>query len=622
MEAVSARAKRATHILLKAGADPNALDDKQVAPLHMALDDNDPEFMTMLLNNGAKVDIGISDFKPIHLAARESKNKALQLLLEKGADPDAGKAVNNTPLQVAAGAGNTEGVDILLKAGADISAGVHIYPRKYSEDEIKEKNLWAPALYNAIHAKKWDTARFLIEAGAPLKFNDGGMDYLNMLRNKYKDNPDEVYKTIELMLQKGADPNFGVRYTRESKNSQYAPALGYAFWDNQQKLVKLFLKYHADPNISYNNWTLLHSAVYDNQTEMVNLLLEHGAYQDARSDDKQTALMIAVYQKEPNLEIIDALLKNGASPYINDGRKGNLPVNPFCYAAKFLGPEVIKIFLKYDADPTKAISNDEEKSGPLTFAIRGAQNENLKLLTQKRKWLKEKDKDGYTPLMTAAVCDNPTAASLLIKKGAKVLQKSKKGENAIEIALCAGNWQVAKKMVRQSHLSSIPSALAAFPFKIIAIILMLDTFLWTLCNSFFVSSKFLQMLAGYNVLFCTMAETILLIWLLILLPFEGFEKVKHKPVLTTILSGVLGIVIFVLHFGGAFSAFEDFFVGAHTGLAQIIIPFLTKIPFLKTLKLELQILIVLLILLTVFFAIARLLSNRARKIRRLKRRAR
>jgi ankyrin repeat protein len=88
-------------LLIKAGANPNALDKSGVAPLHRAVRQRCAEAVDSLLRNGAAVRLkNKSGSTPLHLAVQntgrggagspESKNyqrEIIELLLKAGADP-------------------------------------------------------------------------------------------------------------------------------------------------------------------------------------------------------------------------------------------------------------------------------------------------------------------------------------------------------------------------------------------------------------------------------------------------------------------------------------------------------------------------------------------------------
>ena len=127
--------------LLRAGADPNALNRRDASALHYACDPrplgltwNPPaqrRVLEQLLDAGARIDqVEKAGAQPLHRAVRARSPEAVRCLLERGADPRARHAKQgSTPLQLAhhsTGAGGTKGaraeqeaiVALLLEHGA------------------------------------------------------------------------------------------------------------------------------------------------------------------------------------------------------------------------------------------------------------------------------------------------------------------------------------------------------------------------------------------------------------------------------------------------------------------------------------------------------------------------
>ncbi|MBD0391720.1 ankyrin repeat domain-containing protein [Wolbachia endosymbiont of Pentalonia nigronervosa] len=111
-------------ILLKNGADVNAVDKNSVTPLHLAARGGYVEVVENLLLEGANINAVDSEYgaTPLHIAAESGYINILGILLKKGADINAIDKKAETPLHVAARNNHIEVVKVLLENKADVDA--------------------------------------------------------------------------------------------------------------------------------------------------------------------------------------------------------------------------------------------------------------------------------------------------------------------------------------------------------------------------------------------------------------------------------------------------------------------------------------------------------------------
>lgn len=140
------------------------------------------------------------------------------------------------------------------------------------------------------------------------------------------------YRAARMLLERGADPN---RYEQgvsvmtrrfadgrppekfEVLGHPYAPIASLTFYDTPEAalLVEKLLEHGADPNVlTVTGETPLQKAVRADDEILVERLLDAGADVNARSESNQTALQWAVNAQQPELRIIQLLLKAGAVP--------------------------------------------------------------------------------------------------------------------------------------------------------------------------------------------------------------------------------------------------------------------------------------------------------------------
>ena len=93
-------------------------------------------------------------------------------------------------------------------------------------------------------------------------------------------------------------------------------------------------------------YTLLHAAAAFNRTDLINLLLKHGATIDVRSIDGSTALMVASEQGQ--VAAVQLLLKQSASVDLASANDG---ISSLISAARNGHASVVAVLLKHSADP-------------------------------------------------------------------------------------------------------------------------------------------------------------------------------------------------------------------------------------------------------------------------------
>jgi len=120
-----------------------------------------------------------------------------------------------------------------------------------------------------------------------------------------------LYSKLRKLLNDGVDI--------EQKNKFGDTPLFFAIYQNDSKLVKILLKYGANPNVIDRNglYTPLSEAISSNNMEIVKLLLKHGANVNYQYKKCETALTEATKGCK-KFELVKLLLKHGANPKIMD----------------------------------------------------------------------------------------------------------------------------------------------------------------------------------------------------------------------------------------------------------------------------------------------------------------
>ena len=476
---------------LSAGADPNARDKSGNTPLHGAASFNkNPAVIAALVKAGANLKAratgAVSGLTPLHVAATFNENPAvITTLVKSGADPNARDESGSTPLHDAATrpSENPAIISALVKAGADPNTRdksgdtpLHDAARFTEIPAVIAALLKAGADVNARTPERFINRETSMGGGeTPLHYaashNDKNPAIITALVAHGADVNAKTYKTsfsrgetpLEIARKKNK-PAFIAAFSaeavaafrekerkaaaaarkREMEQRLLAARVSCGKWNTSgffkqagEKDVARCLGGGSEPNARnrYGETPLHMAAKFGKAPAVIAALKKAGANLKAKDKKDRTPLhTAAVFSKAP--AVVTALIEAGADLGARDAR-GRTPLQ---FAQKFSKtPAVVAVLRKAtppekteDAAPKRqagrrtgtARVSCEKWNTPSFF--RSADAADLsRCLKVKKSYAR--NKYGRTPLHYAAQGEAHALVSALVKAGAKVNARDKRG---------------------------------------------------------------------------------------------------------------------------------------------------------------------------------------------------
>jgi ankyrin repeat protein len=391
------------HLLLRAGADPKAINRYGASPLSEAALRGNAAMVEALLKAGADPNTLTSrDGETVLMtAARGGNLEVVKALVSRGANVNARENfMGQTALMWAAAERHPEIVKYLLENGADGKVLSRDHETKMPRLSAASSVTPMPrggltALQFAAREGDIESARHLLDAGASIDQPDadGASALIIAAINKQ-------YSFAKYLLERGADPNVADVRGRTAL---------YAAIDMRNE------DYSAMPSRKeFDPYTSL---------ELIQLLLDRGA-------DPNLALTRALPGRS-GMDSGDTALEAGSTPLMRAARAGDV--------------EVMRRLLAKGADPHRTTA--QQKNNILTFAAgAGYRDKNttgteagaleaVKLALAQGLDIHYKNARGETALHGAAHRGADSIVEYLIQQGAKIDEKSVQGFTPLDIAM-------------------------------------------------------------------------------------------------------------------------------------------------------------------------------------------
>jgi ankyrin repeat protein len=315
----------AVRALLGQGASVNAAEADGTTALHWASYRDDVDTADLLIRAGVRVnaanDLGAT---PLWTASLNGSEAMVRRLLTAGADPNAALRRGETPVMVAARSGNPLVVEQLIARGANVNA---------TAARGQTALMWAVA------QKHPEVVKVLLAHGADVRArSDVWNEVMAVSPHGYLDYNRAIPHggdTALMFAARAGDLSSAALLVAAGANVNDVDAWGVsatvlATHAGHGELVEFLLDNGADPNAAAAGFTALHEAIMRRDEKTASALLARGADPNAPLRNwTPTRRSSHDFNFEPDL----------------------VGATPFWLAARFSEPAVMRLLLKYGADP-------------------------------------------------------------------------------------------------------------------------------------------------------------------------------------------------------------------------------------------------------------------------------
>lgn len=414
--AIENGATRIVELLLKNGANKEALNEEAQTPLLLAINLENSDIVSLLLQHGVQTDVGISStgVSPLSLAALHRNHSIMKLLLNGGACMAIPNKAGITPLHFAVKYRDHDMVKLLLEHAFKTNDGQH----GKEILNLCDNDGSTPLLY-AVASNNEAIAKTLIDAGADVTIasKSGASPLYLAAYHGYSE-------AVKLLLQHGANIN-DQRY-KEGSSPLHAAAE-----KENMGIIKILLDVGANKEIrDKKGKTPLFVAVESGRLQNTVLLLCKGASTNVVDFDGNSLLHAAVFSD--SVQVVQQLLRcKGGAGLLN--AKNNKGDTPLILSVDCETVDVLKLLLAAGADPD--LTNNDGDTLLHVAADAGSCEKIIFLLElNKNQNINVQNNFGETALHYAAESGQVDAVRLLLELGADPLIEAEYGNTAKDSA--------------------------------------------------------------------------------------------------------------------------------------------------------------------------------------------
>ena len=422
--------------------------------LHLAVNNGNSAICSMLMQNGASVDVmNVNDVTPLHIAITHGDIKILNVLLLHGADIHRKNKESKSYLHVAISRGH---MDISKKLLEDYHFDI----------ENADDKGWT-AIHSAAESGNWGLFQYLTENGSDvystamdskhclhIAASKGHFQFSKKLLQNYRFNIESKdakgWTVIHCAAGSGNLELFKYLVQHESdiycRTKVGRSCLHIAASGGHLKLCKILLeKYKFSIYARDDNWcTVLHCACESGKLHLFQYFIEKGSKVASETKNKMSCLHFDV--SEGYLKLSERLVETYNLDIKSKNTKG---WNVLHCAAKSGNFHLFRYLIQKGLDVNE---NTKDNKNSLHIAAQNGHFTFCKLFLENYKFdIKKADGEGSSLLHSAAECGNIELIQYLIDKGCDIYRKKKNGMNSLHIAALNDRFHLCKVLLEKAN---------------------------------------------------------------------------------------------------------------------------------------------------------------------------